>query len=96
MVWSPASATVTGTAEPEQVRTDEISDGILQLLRVRPARGHGFTAADHVPGGTATVLLSHGYWERKFGAVLWPVMGTIAVVMLIVSANIAGLVLVRM
>ncbi|MCX6590593.1 MAG: ABC transporter permease [Acidobacteria bacterium] len=67
-VWSMSMATVTGTGEAEQVRAVQISDGVLQALRVQPARGPGFASADYVPGGRAMVLLSDGYWRRRFGA----------------------------
>jgi len=36
-IWFPFTASVTGIAEPEQVRTVVVSDGVLQALAVRPA-----------------------------------------------------------
>ena len=38
-IWFPFSATVTGVAEPEQVRTVVVSDGVLQALDVPPLLG---------------------------------------------------------
>src|ERR1700675_1614744 len=38
-VWDTGTASVTGVAEPEQVRTVEVSDGVLQALDVPPAVG---------------------------------------------------------
>src|SRR5580704_10320285 len=38
-VWDTGTASVTGVAEPEQVRTVEVSDGVLQALDVQPAVG---------------------------------------------------------
>src|ERR1700675_4505813 len=38
-VWDTGAANVTGLAEPEQVRTVEGSDGVLQALGVRPVGG---------------------------------------------------------
>src|SRR5580700_11789877 len=38
-VWDTSTASVTGLAEPEQVRTVEVSDGVLQALGVSPAVG---------------------------------------------------------
>src|SRR5271155_2163612 len=35
-VWVPDTANVTGLAEPEQVRTIDVSDGVLQALAVPP------------------------------------------------------------
>jgi predicted permease len=61
------TATVTGLAEPEQVRTVDISDGILQTLAVQPALGRWMGPADQKPGARQTVMLSYGYWRRRFG-----------------------------
>jgi predicted permease len=75
-VWTPGTANVTGLAEPEQVRTVSISDGLLQALGVPPAAGRWLLAADQVPqapeslsfsGRSSTVMLSYGYWQRHFG-----------------------------
>ena len=54
-------------AEPEQVRTDSVSDGVLQTLGVPPAVGRWFSEADQVPNGPGRVMLSYGYWQRRFG-----------------------------
>src|SRR5215467_13927667 len=58
---------VTGLAEPEQVRTVLISDGVLQALNVPPVAGRWFSQSDQVPTGPQTVMLSYGYWQRRFG-----------------------------
>ncbi len=44
-----------------------ISDGILQTLDVPPAVGRWFSAKDQDPKGAKTVMLSYGYWQRRFG-----------------------------
>jgi predicted permease len=67
-VWDTGTASVTGTAEPEQVRTVEVSDGVLQTLGARPVVGRWLAQADQVPHGRETVMLSYGYWQRRFGA----------------------------
>jgi predicted permease len=66
-VWDAGTASVTGLAEPEQVRTVEVSDGVLQALGVPPVVGRWFTQADQIPHGRETVMLSYGYWQRRFG-----------------------------
>jgi predicted permease len=66
-VWVPGTANVTGLAEPEQVRTVYISDGVLQALAVSPALGRWFSQADQIPQGPERVMLSYGYWQRRFG-----------------------------
>src|SRR5579864_4032235 len=66
-VWITGTANVTGMAEPEQVRTVSVSDGVLQTLGVPPALGRWFSQVDQVPNGPVRVMLSYGYWQRRFG-----------------------------
>jgi len=66
-VWVTGNANVTGLAVPEQVRTIGVSDGVLQTFDVPPAVGRWLLQADHVPGGPQRVMLSYGYWQRRFG-----------------------------
>jgi putative ABC transport system permease protein len=66
-VWITGEANVTGMAEPEQVRTVAVSDGVLQTLGVPPALGRWFSQVDQVPNSPGTVMLSYGYWQRRFG-----------------------------
>jgi predicted permease len=73
-VWNTGTANVTGLAEPERVRTAEVSDGVLQALRVPPEVGRWLSAADQVPHGPERVMLSYGYWQRRFGGE-WSAIG---------------------
>jgi predicted permease len=66
--WTRNTVTVTGLAEPEQVFGDVVTDGLLQALAVQPEIGRPLLAADQAQGSTDTVLLSYGYWQRRFGA----------------------------
>ena len=66
-VYDGDSFDVTGAGEPEHVRGLDVTDGTLPLLGVVPAVGHLFTRSDDSPGAQATVLLSYGYWQKKFG-----------------------------
>ncbi|PYT83355.1 MAG: multidrug ABC transporter substrate-binding protein [Acidobacteria bacterium] len=66
-VWTTDISNVTGIAEPEQVRAVVVSDGVLQALGVPPRLGRWLMAADQVPRGPQRVMLSYGYWQRRFG-----------------------------
>ena len=68
-VWTTMPVSVTGLAEPEQVFANLVSDGLLQALAVQPEAGRWLLAADQAPGSAETVLLSYGYWQRRFGGV---------------------------
>ena len=41
---------------------------LLQALAVRPELGRWFSAEDQDPHGPPRVILSDGYWRRRFGA----------------------------
>jgi hypothetical protein len=66
-MWNGGSATVTGTAEPEMVVTMSVTHQTLPLLGVEPVLGRSFTEIEDSPDGPQTVMLSHGYWQRRFG-----------------------------
>jgi predicted permease len=61
------SVSVTGVGEPEQVAALRVTDGTLTILGVQPVVGRSFSREDDSPGAPETVMLSYGYWRRKFG-----------------------------
>src|SRR5580704_16915507 len=61
------SVSVTGIAEPEKVQSINVTDGLLPLLGFAPILGHTFTKQEDSPGAPPTVILTYGYWQRKFG-----------------------------
>jgi predicted permease len=75
-VFVTTRSTVTDVGEPEEVRAIGISDGLLQAFNAPPAAGRWLSAGDHL-GATrpppsvfhvyTTVMLSYGYWQRRFG-----------------------------
>ena len=66
-IWSRGGVTVTGFSEPEQVRSLFVTQGVLDAVGVPPALGRWFSREDDTPGTAETVLLTHGYWQRRFG-----------------------------
>jgi hypothetical protein len=64
---APDSASVTGMAEPEQVRVERVTDRWLGTLGVQPVLGRDFSRQDDLPGNPETVVLMYSYWQRKFG-----------------------------
>ncbi|MGH9743341.1 MAG: ADOP family duplicated permease [Candidatus Acidiferrum sp.] len=66
-VWGTDTANVTGLAEPEQVRVVAVSGGVLQTLGVPPEAGRWLSQADQTPRGPERVMLSYGFWQRRFG-----------------------------
>jgi predicted permease len=69
-VWREDSATLVNRGAPERVRALAVSHGTLQALGVQPLRGRWFSEAEHELGaeGPAPVILSHSFWQQRFGA----------------------------
>ena len=67
-MWDTSAVSVTGAGEPERVTALVVTDGTLGVLRVQPALGRRFTAADDSDKAPPRVMLAHAYWERKFGS----------------------------
>src|SRR5262245_26024684 len=66
-IWGVGTVTVTGKETPEQVRTIQVTDGTLAALGIRPIIGRAFTAKDREPESPETVVLTHAYWQKRFG-----------------------------
>ncbi|WP_236657316.1 ABC transporter permease [Acidisarcina polymorpha] len=66
-IWGPGTASITGPAQPEQVKTAQISGGVLETLDVPALRGQWLGAVDQDPHALGRVILSYGYWQRRFG-----------------------------
>ena len=66
-IWNGDSVSITGLAAPEQVQAIDMTSGVLEAFGVQPALGRWFTLKDEVQGNPETVILTHGYWQRKFG-----------------------------
>jgi predicted permease len=65
--WDTAEVSITGAGEPERVRALMVSASTLPLLRAQPVVGRIFSAEDDMPGQPARVILTYGYWQRRFG-----------------------------
>ncbi len=61
------SVTITGAGQPEQVRTLDVTDGVLPVLGIRPQLGRVFTRRDDTSGAPDTVVLTDAYWKKKYG-----------------------------
>jgi putative ABC transport system permease protein len=67
-MWTGDTVSVTGIAEPEEVRAIDVTDGMLAMFGATPALGRLFTKQDDSPGAADTVILMAGYWRSRFGA----------------------------
>ncbi|HEX4955257.1 MAG TPA: ABC transporter permease [Thermoanaerobaculia bacterium] len=67
-MWDNTTVSVTGLAQPEQLRAIQVTDGVFPLLRETPLHGRLFSKEDDSPGTAETVILSHAYWQQRFAA----------------------------
>jgi predicted permease len=59
---------LTGEGEPEGVIADRVTSNFFTTLGVRPLLGRDFLPEEDKMGGDdRVVILSHGYWQRRFG-----------------------------
>jgi predicted permease len=65
-VWRTTRASVTGLGEPEQVPALVVTHGTLPAVGVPPMLGRWFSVSDDSAGTPETVILSYGYWQRRY------------------------------
>lgn len=66
-MWDATQVSVTDRGDPERVQALLVTDGFLPVLRVQPSLGRLFSREDDSPGSPSRVVLTYGYWQRKFG-----------------------------
>ena len=67
-LWLEGAVSVTGLSEPERVASVWVTFSTFPALRVYPVIGRGFSEEDDTAAAPGTVILTHEYWQRKFGA----------------------------
>ena len=65
--WMAVTSTVTDGGEPERIRLGRLTPSIFTVLRAAPGRGRVFDAKDAATRQPDVLLLSHGFWQRRFG-----------------------------
>ncbi len=66
-LWQRGGATLTERDDPELMSTLWVTDGVLRALGVQPMRGRWFTEEEYGAEGPESVILSHAFWQRRFG-----------------------------
>jgi putative ABC transport system permease protein len=59
---------LTGSGEPERVYGAAVTADFFQTLGVDPSEGRAFSSGEDELGHNQVVILSHGLWQRRFGA----------------------------
>ncbi len=63
-----ASVNLTGDGPPERLDGARVSASLFPLFGAKAELGRVFTSDDDKPGGERIIILSHGFWQRRFGS----------------------------
>jgi predicted permease len=66
--FEQGSYNLVGSGEPERIMGVEVTNDLLEVLGVAPQIGRNFTYEEGLWGGPAAVILTHGFWVRRFAA----------------------------
>jgi predicted permease len=66
-LYNGGTMSMSRIAKPEEVRVLWVTDGTLPILGVTPLMGRQFTERDTVDGSPGTIMLTYGYWQKRFG-----------------------------
>ncbi|MGH9158398.1 MAG: ABC transporter permease, partial [Vicinamibacteraceae bacterium] len=59
--------TLLNHGEPDRVDTGVVSARFFEMLGIEPVLGRSFIETDDDLGAEAVLILSHAYWQQKFG-----------------------------
>src|ERR1700741_2228830 len=65
--YSGSRAILSGSGESESVAAPRVTANFFSVLGVDPLLGRTFQSGEDVTGGPNLVVLTYGFWQRKFG-----------------------------
>src|ERR687886_2661100 len=68
VAYSDWSFNLTGSAEPERIRSAIVSPAFFSTLGVKPIRGRTFLPDEDQPGKDLSVVISQRLWQRRFNS----------------------------
>jgi putative ABC transport system permease protein len=63
----PFSHRLTGNAEPESLRSWLVSEGLFEILGVKPLYGRTFVPEEYQAGNERVVVIGEALWRQRFG-----------------------------
>jgi putative ABC transport system permease protein len=66
--FSPGRVSLTEGGGSEKLYRGSISASLLPVLGVKPLLGRNFLPSEDRPGEGQVVILSHGFWQRRFNS----------------------------
>lgn len=59
--------TLTGRGDPENLNGVRVTENFFRALGVQPLFGRVFTPEEDKPGGANVAVLTHTFWQKRFG-----------------------------
>ena len=66
-IWQGRAFTVTEFQDPERVEGFALTSRLLPMMGISPIVGRHFEEKDCDTGSPDVLMISHGYWQRRFG-----------------------------
>jgi predicted permease len=66
--WVQQGANLTGNGDPQRVEINYATSNLFPMLGVKPAAGRLFLSEEDRLGSAPVVILSHRFWQSRFGA----------------------------
>lgn len=67
VAFGASTLTLTSIGEPEQLVGGRVSSGYFAVVGVDPMLGRAFVPEEYETGKGQVVILSHNFWQRRFG-----------------------------
>jgi predicted permease len=67
-LWARPAALTDDATEPEEIEMGFVTAGFLSVLGLEPLLGRDVLPEEDVPNAPKVVVLSHGLWQRRYGA----------------------------
>ena len=68
VAYSHWSFNLTGSAEPERIRSALVSHAFFPMLGIKPILGRTFLPGEDQPGQDLSVVISRSLWQRRFNS----------------------------
>ncbi|HET9386224.1 MAG TPA: ABC transporter permease [Gemmatimonadales bacterium] len=65
--WRFSGGTVSGSGVPDYVQGVQVSWDLFSVLGVPLEQGRGFLEDEDRPGGSPVAIISHSFWQRRYG-----------------------------
>ena len=62
-----SSVTLTGMGAAEVMNVTRLTKGLMETFKIAPSLGRDIRAEEFGPDGPAVVVLSHSFWQARFG-----------------------------